>query len=318
MQTELHRHLDVSIRPKTLLALLQERGLESQKTSLSAFQDKLILRQPMKDLDTVLATFSLVQKIFDHPNVLEQVASEVVEDCWNEGTRKLELRYAPGFVSEFSKLSWEESLVCFEQGIAKALERYPEMQVGLICIAERHQGVEKVDEAIEFFLKHFHRFVGLDLAGNELDFPGRLFEASFKKAIQRGANITVHAGEAGGPDNIWDAIELLGAKRIGHGVASLKDPMLMKYLEKHQICLEMCPTSNWLTRAVKSLQEHPLPKILRSGVPVSINTDDPAIFGVTMKDEMKICQTQLGLSSKELEQCENYAAQASFIQSSRG
>ena len=91
------------------------------------------------------------------------------------------------------------------------------MNAGLICIASRDYGPENVDKTIEFFLKNSNQFIGLDLAGNEANYPCRLFEASFKKAQQIGAKITIHAGEASGPENIWEAIELLGANRIGHG-----------------------------------------------------------------------------------------------------
>src|SRR5690349_21527236 len=104
MQTELHRHLDVSIRSKTLLKLAQERGIEGQSTSLAQFEEKLILRSPLNDLKSVLARFTLFQKVLDRPEVLEQVGFEVAEDCWLEGTHKVELRYAPHFVSEFSHL----------------------------------------------------------------------------------------------------------------------------------------------------------------------------------------------------------------------
>ncbi len=315
MQTELHRHLDISLRPETLLELAQERGLESQSTSLESFKNKIILRTPLSNLSAVLATFSLFQKVLDHPSVLERVAFEVIEDCWNEGTRKVELRYSPSFVSEYSGLSWEESLAAFQRGLKRGIERYPEINAGLICIASRDYGVEKVDEGVEFFLKNFESFVGLDLAGNENQFPCRLFESSFKKAIQKNAKITIHAGEASGPENIWEAIELLGAVRIGHGISSMQDPVLLKYLAEKQICLEMCPTSNWLTSAVPSIAEHPLPQILRAGIPVCINTDDPGIFGVSLTHEIQVCRGKMGMNLAEIQKCHEHASQSSFLTS---
>jgi len=313
MQAELHRHLDVSLRSETLLALAQERGLEAQSTSLEAFQDKLLLRKPLKDLTQVLAQFTLFQKVLDRPDVLERVAFEVLEDCWFEGTFKAELRYSPHFVGQYSGLSSQESLAAFHSGIQQGLYQYPGMSAGLICIASRDYGPESVDQTVEFYLKNQDSFIGLDLAGNEAQFPCRLFESSFKKARQKGANITVHAGEACGPENIWEAIELLGAQRIGHGVTCVRDPKLMEFLRDKKICLEMCPTSNWLTQAVPSLREHPLPQILRAGVPVCINTDDPGIFGVSLPDEIEICQSQMGLSLDEIDQCMKYAWSHSFI-----
>src|SRR5687768_13578138 len=126
VQTELHRHLDVSMRPGTFLRLLQERGHEAESTSVEAFKDKILLRKPMNDLNSVLAEFERVQFVLDRPDVLEQIAFEVVEDCYREGTRKVELRYSPAFTCERSKLPWEDSLDGFEAGVKRALAQYPD------------------------------------------------------------------------------------------------------------------------------------------------------------------------------------------------
>ena len=313
LQTELHRHLDVSVRIETLLKLAQERGLESQGTSVSAFREKIVLKKPLKDLSSVLATFSLFQKVLDRPEVLERVATEVVEDCYREGTRRVELRFSPSFVGDESGLAWNEILGGFHRGIEAAKKRYPEIQVGLLCIASRDYGPEIVDQTVEFFLENKNKFVGFDLAGNEVGFPCRLFETSFKKLRAAGTKITVHAGEATGPETVWNAIETLGASRIGHGISAIRDPKLMEYLRDKKICLEMCPTSNWLTQAVSSFETHPLPQVLRAGVPACINTDDPAVFGVSLTDEVRICREKMGMTQTEVEQAFGHAFTASFL-----
>ena len=313
IQTELHRHLDVSARPATLLKLAQERGLEAQSTSLEAFREKLILRKPLNDLREVLAQFTLYQKVLDRPEVLAEIAFEVVEDCYREGTRKAELRFSPGFVCELNQLSWETALDGFQSGVNRALGKYPDMKAGLICIGTRDYGPEEIDRTVEFYLRNQLRFIGLDLAGNENGFPCRLFETSFRKAKAAGAKITVHAGEGSGPENIWEAVELLGAQRIGHGIACVQDPKLMEMLKSRGICLEMCPTSNFLTRAVSFLSDHPLPRVLRAGIPVCINTDDPGIFGVTLPQEVEVCRTEMKMTAGEIDQCFAHAATASFI-----
>lgn len=312
-QTELHRHLDVSIRSTTMLALAQARGFEAQSTSLAEFRKKLMITEPMTDLASVLSRFSLFPRVLDRPEVLEQVAFECVEDCYREGTRRVELRFSPAFVSEFSLLPWDETLGAFERGIQKALRKYPDMKAGLLCIASRDFGVDEVSRTAEFFLKHQTRFAGFDLAGNEADYPCRMFESAFKKLRAAGAMITAHAGEASGPDNMWEAIELLGARRIGHGIACIQDPKLMEHLRKESICLEMCPTSNWLTQCVPRLAAHPLPQVLRAGIPVCINTDDPGIFDVTLPGEIKICREQMGMSDAEIALCFEHAERASFL-----
>jgi len=313
VQVELHRHLDVSVRAATLLELAQKRGIESQSTSLEAFRDKLILRKPLTDLTEVLAQFTLFQDVLDRPDILDRITYECVEDCRSEGTRLVELRFSPTFLCEKSKLPWRDALHGIWTGLERARAAFPDMQVGLLCIASRDYGVDDCARTVEFFLENQAQLAGLDLAGNEINFPCRLFETAFQKAARAGAKITVHAGEAAGPENVWEAIDLLGARRIGHGIASIRDPQLMKELAARSICLEMCPTSNWLTRAVANLADHPLPKVLRAGVPVCINTDDPGIFGVTMPHEIEICRKQMRMSDAEILQCADHARRSSFL-----
>ncbi len=312
-QTELHRHLDVSVRPTTLLELAKARGLEAQSTSLDAFGEKFFLRKPLRDLAEVLGQFTLFQKVLDRPEVIERVGFEAVEDCRAEGTTRVELRWSPSFVCGVSGLQWEDALDAFERGVRRALRKFPEMRAGFLCIASRDFGEEEVDRTVEFFLKHQSRFAGLDLAGPEVGYPCSRYVGSFKKAIAAGAKITIHAGEASGPENIWEAIDLLGARRIGHGIASVRDRKLLQELARRGICLEMCPTSNWVTRATPTLEEHPLPKVLRAGVPVCINTDDPGIFGIALPGEIRIAREKMGLTEAELEACQKHAAAASFL-----
>lgn len=312
-QAELHRHLDVALRAETLFHLAQKKHLDIESKTLAEFKEKLFLKQPMSNLSTVLKQFSLFQKVLDHPEILEQTAFEAMEDCWNEGTSHVEFRYSPSFISEFSELSWNDSLLAFQNGIQRAQVRYPEMKVGLICIASREFGQDMVHQTMEFFLKNSKHFVGVDLAGPELEFPCRIFESTFKQAIQNRSKITIHAGEGSGPESIWEAIELLGAQRIGHGVSCTQDHQLVRFLAERKICLEMCPTSNWITQCVPDLSAHPLPKLLREGVPVCINTDDPGIFGITLGHEIRLCQEKMRMSSTEIEQCQLHAFQASFI-----
>ena len=316
MQAELHRHIDVSLRLSTLLQLAQERGLEPESTSVDAFAEKFLIKKPLSDLSTVLSQFSLFQYVLDRPDVIEKVAFEALEDTYLEGTRLVEFRFSPSFVCQYSKLKWEYALDGFEAGLKRGLNQYPEMKAGLLCIASRDLGPDSVEKTIEFYLKHQDRFIGIDLAGDEANFPAAGFTKTFQKAKKQGARITVHAGEATGPEAIWEAIEVLGAERIGHGVASIQDSQLVEHLIKNKSCLEMCPSSNFVTNVTPDLRKHPLPSLLRKGVPVCINTDDPGIFGVTLPSEIKIAKDILGLSQAEIELCHRHAVQSSFLQCS--
>jgi adenosine deaminase len=301
---ELHRHLDVSLRASTLLELAQARGLVAQSTSLEAFKHNLYPTRPFPDLASALAQFTLFQKVLSRPEILRRIAREAVEDCASEGLDGVEFRFSPGFVCELHPaMSWDDALSAFELGIEDARKTAPQIQAGLICIASRDYGADSAAETVEFFLKHRKRFVGLDLAGNEKDFPCHMFESAFRRAKDSGANITIHAGEAAGPENMWEAIELLGAKRIGHGIRCIEDPKLMRMLAEKKICLEVCPSSNWLIGLVPSLKAHPLARILRENIPVTINTDDPGFFGVDWAKEVQIAREIIGLNPEEIERC---------------
>ena len=313
IQTELHRHIDVSVRMGTLLELAQTQGLEGQSTSLAAFSEKVYLREPLQDLPSVLARFQLFQKVLKTPEILERVGFEASEDCWQEGTRRVEFRFSPGFVCEWSGLQWETALESFDRGIRRAKAQYPGLEAGLLLIASRDYGPDAAEKTIDLALKRRDLVLGVDLAGNEVDFPTRLFSQAFQRAYREGLKITIHAGESTGPEEIWLAIEELKARRIGHGIRAIQDQALQDRLRKDGICLEICPTSNYLTQCIPSIEAHPLPQLLRAGVPVCINTDDPGVFPVTLPSEMELARTRLGLTETEIQACLGFAEKFSFF-----
>ncbi|MCB1032265.1 MAG: adenosine deaminase [Acidobacteria bacterium] len=317
--TELHRHLDVSLRLSTLLELARKLGLEGQSTSLEAFRRKVELRQPMESLAEVLSRFTIFQKVLSRPEDLERVAWEAAWDCHREGIRRVELRFSPSFICEDGSLTWQEALDAFEAGLERARSELPDLSAGLIVIASRDYGPDSAARTAELYLENRHRLIGLDLAGSELDHPARLFAEAFrpvaeaKKRQPEEIHVTIHAGEAAGPESVWEALELLGAERIGHGIRAFEDPVLVEHLRLQGTCLEMCPTSNWITRAVPSLEAHPLKTALENGVAASINTDDPTVFGVTLEDEIAVARDRIGLSDEQIRQSFEHAASASFL-----
>lgn len=303
-RVELHRHIDCSLRPATLANLA--------KKSEKEIREKFWLTKPLGSLQEVLNRLTLFQKVLSSTEILERVAFEAVEDAFHEGITKLELRYSPRFASEHSKIPWEEVLKSFQCGIQRGISTYP-IQVGLICILSRREDFGVAQEAIDFAICHRDDFIGVDLAGPEVGFPCRLYKDLFRKARDAGFPITIHAGEGCDPENIWEAIDLLGAMRIGHGCRAIEDLQLMLRLARDQILIETCPTSNIITRAVGSWQEHPLPRFLDVGIPCSISTDDPGIFGVTLQDEFERCKKWMGMSEADLKRCNELAEKHSFF-----
>jgi adenosine deaminase len=155
--------------------------------------------------------------------------------------------------------------------------------------------------------------VSFGLGGPEIGVPRPQFQPYFDRARAAGLRSVPHAGESTGPQTIWDAITHLGAERIGHGIAAAQDPELMAYLREHHIPLEVCPTSNLRTQVVRSYEEHPLPILVASGVPVSINSDDPPMFSTTLNREYELAADLLGLDARGVAGLAKNAVDQSFM-----
>jgi len=154
--------------------------------------------------------------------------------------------------------------------------------------------------------------VSFGLGGPEIGVPKSQFAPHFEQAIAAGLHSVPHAGESTGPDSIWDALTMLGAERIGHGIAAVQDPALMAHLVEHDIALEVCPTSNVCTRSVPSLVEHPLPQLVEAGVTVTINSDDPPMFSTTLTNEYDVAAGLLGLDGHGVAELARTAVRRSF------
>lgn len=313
-KVELHRHLELSLRPSTIKELAPQFGIPVPDEA--TFRKRFLIEAPMQDLGAVLNKFLDTQKLLASTEILERIAFEACEDAHREGIRILELRYAPTFVRQgHDHLSFEDIHQAFVRGVQKAEQRWP-LAVGLVCIIQRILPVHEAEAVTDFAIENRATFVGLDLADNEIGFDSKPFAAFFARAKKSGLGITVHSGEANAPKApryVKDAIEFLGADRIGHGVQIYRDTAVMEFVRERKIPLEICPTSNWLTNAVASTQEHPIRRLIEFGVPVTVNTDDPGIFGIDLVHEYELLEREHGFGTKEFDLCNSIAARASFI-----
>lgn len=187
------------------------------------------------------------------------------------------------------------------------------VEARLIGIMSRTFGEAACEEELDALLAHRDGITALDLAGDELGFPGGLFMDHFRRARDAGWRITVHAGEAAGPESIWQAIRELGAERIGHGVKAVQDPKLMDFLAAERIGIESCLTSNIQTSTVSSLAQHPLKTFLDHGVLACINTDDPAVQGVDIIHEYNVAAPAAGLSREQIRQAQINGLELTFL-----
>lgn len=314
VKAELHRHLELCLRPDTIWELAPRFGI--QLKSQREFQDRFMILEPMKDLGAVLNKFLDTQKLLASPEILERISFEVCEDAYkNENIRILELRYAPTFIEMGHQMSYDQIHQAILRGIARAESTYP-IAVGLVCIIQRILPVKDSKKVFDFVMANKDTFVGMDLADNEEGFDSKPFAPHFLAAKKAGIGITVHSGEAPHPKApkwVMDAVEVLGAERIGHGVQIYRDENVMQIIRDREIVLELCPTSNMLTNAVPNLKDHPLKQLFDFGIKVTVNTDDPGIFNTNLNREYRIAHEIIGMSHEDLEACAQTAAERSFI-----
>lgn len=312
---DLHRHLDCSMRWSTLLEIATTLKIEIPKNSAQQ-RSHFLVTEPMKDLNAVLSKFLVAQKVLASEEILERLAFEACEDAFNDGVRICEMRYAPTFIADgHPSLSFEKIHHAFARGLNRAKKQMP-IATGLICILQRILPLDRVSSVTDFAIENKDTFIALDLADNEAGSEPRKFAKDFERAKKAGLHITVHTGEAPAPEAgqwIKDAIEILGAERIGHGIQVIHHPDVMKMLIEKNIPLEVCPYSNYLVQAFPTYQAHPLRKLYDAGVPVTLNSDDPGMFASVLTDDYQIAQEHQGFGLTEFTRCNETAFKHSFI-----
>jgi adenosine deaminase len=309
---DLHRHLDGSIRLETIIDLARQNNIELPGTTVEEIRPHVQVTEPQPGLMAFIAKMLWGTRMLVNGESCRRVARENVEDAQREGIDYLELRFSPYFMAEPHQLDMAEVIEGVVAGIAEGVEA-TSVRVNLIGILSRTYGAEICHKELEALLAHREHFVALDLAGDEANFPAPLFVEHFKKGRDAGWRITVHAGEAGGPQSVWDAIQLLGAERIGHGVRALEDPKLTDYLREHRVPIEANLTSNVHTSTVADLNSHPLRDMLASGLVCSINTDDPGISAIDLRHEFEIAAPAAGLTRAQIHQAQINALETAFL-----
>ena len=314
-KVELHRHLDCSVRWSTLIELAPQVGITLAPT-YAAQREQFLVETPMKDLGSVLKKFLNTQKVLASEEILTRVAFEACEDAFNDGIRVLELRYAPTFIADgHSSLTFEKIHKALHKGIEMAKKKLP-MAVGLICIVQRIKPLAVAKAVVDFVIDHKDSFIALDLADNEEGSDPKIFAPLFHKAKKAGLHITVHSGETPMDDAaqwVRDSVEILGAERIGHGIQIVRNPEVLNFVRDRKIPLEVCPISNYLTQAFATYEEHPVRKLMNSGIKITINSDDPGVFATTLSDDYEILQNIHGFTVADFNQCNRIALESSFL-----
>jgi adenosine deaminase len=312
---DLHRHLEGAVRVSTVLELARRERHPLAAPGADGSGDPraaLVADGKLTGLLAYLERVDAAAAVFTRAGDWTRAAREVVLDAYDEGLDALELRFSPWFIHSRTGLSPEAVIDAVAAGVAEA-RSLADLPVGLIGILLRDLGPDSALPQVDSILRRGEHFRAIDIAGNEAGYPARLFAPAYDRAREAGLRLTAHAGEAAGPESVWDAVRHLRPERIGHGVRAAEDPRLMSHLAGHRVTLEVALTSNVQTGAAASYAEHPLRTLLRHGVPVTLNTDNPRTSATTLPREYDLAARLAGLTEDDLTAIARHSLAASFL-----
>ncbi|MFR9719446.1 adenosine deaminase [Aeromonas diversa] len=310
--TDLHRHLDGNIRAQTILELGRRHNIVLPADELEALRPHVQIVENEPSLVAFLKKLDWGVAVLADYDACRRVAYENAEDLLRAGIDYAELRFSPAYMAMAHKLDPQGVVEAVVDGVRAGCRDFG-VQANLIGIMSRTFGTEQCRRELEACLAHANALVAIDLAGDELGFPGELFTEHFRRVRDAGLRVTVHAGEAAGPESMWQAIQDLGAERIGHGVKAIEDPRLMDYLAERRIGIESCLTSNVQTSTVESFERHPIRQFLAHGILACLNTDDPAVEGIELPHEYEVAAPAVGLSAAEIRQAQQNGLTLAFL-----
>ena len=309
---DLHRHLEGSVRLETILDLGLRHNLPLPALEVDGMRPFVQVTTPEPGVMEFIAKFKWTIGVMVNSDACRRIAYESVEDAKAEGIDYLELRFSPLYMAEPNELNPEAVVEAVIDG-AQAAQRDSGILVNLIGILSRTYGPRIAVKELEALLHHRDRLVGLDLAGDEAHYPGEEFVEHFHRAREAGLQITVHAGEADGPHSIWQAVQDLGARRIGHAVHAPQDPVLLDFMAQNRVGVEANLTSNVQTSTVPDYPSHPLRLFLEHGLLATINTDDPGISSIDLPYEYEVAAPAAGLSPAQIQQAQRNALEVAFL-----
>ncbi len=294
-KTDLHCHLDGSLRLDTILELAKK-----QQVKLPTFDRDDLFRliyagDVCESLEDYLKAFDITLSVMQTEESLERTAYELAADAWRENVRYIEVRYSP-LLHLNNGLRMTTVVEAVLRGLRMA-KRELGIRYGVILCGIRSMTPETSMRIAELCVAFKNRgVVGFDLAGAEVNNPAKLHRQAFQLVIDNNINCTAHAGEAFGPDSVAQAIHKCGAHRIGHGTRLVESGELLNYVNDHRIPLEVCPTSNLQTKAAASWEAHPVDFFVDYGLRVTINTDNRLVTDTTVSKELWHCHKHYGWS----------------------
>lgn len=310
-KVELHCHLDGSLRVETVIELAKEEGIALDSYEYDYVKNLLTVGENCNSLDEYLEKFDLPNMVLQTKENLRRAAFELLEDAAKENIKYIEIRFAPIFHTK-KGLELEEIIESVIEGISDAEKLY-DIKGNVIISCIRGLDLEHVYDSIEAGSKFLGKgVVAIDLAATEKEDFAYEYVDAMKLAKEKGFRITIHAGETGFGKNVRDAITLLGAERIGHGVFIYNDKEAYDLVKNRGVTLEMCPKSNIDTKAVNRYSNHPIYNYHKEGIKVNISTDNRTVSNVTLNEETNNVLNTFNITLDEYREIYINSVQASF------
>lgn len=312
-RVDLHRHLEGSLRLRTLVEVSREQGLPLPREEAALGRHVQIQRDERRDSPSFLSKFEALRTFYRSPEIIQRAAREAVADAAADNVRYLELRFTPVALAAARDFPLGEVT---DWVIAAAQQEAGRqgIRLGLILSMNRHEPVRQAEQVAALAVERLGRgIVALDLAGDEANFSADAFASIFASARQAGLGTTAHAGEWSGADSVRYALESLGADRIGHGVRVLEDGAVVALARERRAVFEVCLTSNYHSGVIARMADHPLPTMIDAGLQVTLNSDDPGVSNIRLSEEQLAAVLELGLSLETLQGLTLAAAQAAFL-----
>lgn len=303
-KAELHLHIEGTLEPELVVELARRNGIDLPTFDAEAIR----ARYNFADLQSFLDIYYENMAVLRTDRDFYDLATAYLRRAQAQGVRHAEIFFDPQ-----AHLIRGVSLEAVFGGLSAALKD-SDVSAALIMCFLRDRGAEEAEEVLRAALPYREHFIGVGLDSAEVGHPPALFRRVFDMAASEGLRRVAHAGEEGGPDYVWEALDVLKVERVDHGIRAMEDPSLVARLREERIPLTVCPLSNVRLRTVPSLRDHILPAMLDEGLVVTVNSDDPAYFGGYVEDNYQALHDELGMTDAQLDQIARNSFTASFVE----
>lgn len=308
---DLHCHLDGSVRPETMLDIAQKEGIILPSFEIETIKKQVMVPLECKSLNEYLEAFIIPNLVMQSKESLKRITLELFEDAAKENVKYMEVRFAPLLHTQ-KGLQIQEIIQSVIDGMRLAEEKY-DIKGNIILSCMRSMSMDKAFEIVEEGKKFLGKgVVAIDLCGVEEAGFCKKFIAPMALAKRYGYRITIHAGETGIGKNVLEAVELLGAERIGHGVFIKDCEEAYKVVKDKNITLEICPTSNIQTKAISCLKDHPIYDFYKDGLKVTVNTDNRVVSNTDMMRELEVTTKEFNITEEDYKEIYKNSIEASF------